>query len=179
MYPVLSRKIVHPGKGSFHLVSEQVELPNGKHTEHLTVEHNGAVVILPLTEKGEIVMIRQYRHSVKRELFELPAGTLKIGEDPLECAHREICEETGYGAKSLTEAGILYPAPGFCSEKQFLFVASELYPKTLPCDEDEDIRVEIISPAQFLKCLETGEICDAKTISLFFLAQMKGFINQF
>lgn len=173
---VEKRTIIYPKRGAFQLVLEEILLSNGKRAEHMTLEHNGAVVILPVANDGSIVMIRQYRHSIGREILEFPAGTLKEGEDPSLCAERELSEETGYAARNFENLGVIYPAPGFCSEKQYLYLATDLYERSLPCDDDEEITVQNISIDEFYKALSSGEICDAKTIAIFMKAKVMGVV---
>ena len=151
---------------SFSVEERELEIPNaGKVTRHVVL-HNGAVVILAMNQHQEVVLVRQYRHAVEQWLLELPAGTLEIGELPRACAERELSEETGFGASQWSELGIIYPAPGFCSEKQHLFVARELFPRKLAADQDEMIEVVTMPLAQVSQAVSRGEICDAKSIAL-------------
>lgn len=141
------------------------------------VFHPGAVVILPITAQGEIVMIEQYRVSVDKRLLELPAGTRENGEDFIQTADRELSEETKYGASSLTDIGILYPAPGFCNEEQRVIVAKDLYARDLPADFGEEIITRVMSTTELTEAIKSGEIQDSKTISALFLAHLHGYIN--
>ncbi|HFS8459835.1 TPA: NUDIX hydrolase, partial [Vibrio cholerae] len=108
-------KIIHQWK-SIALVEEDILLPNGHSVRHTTISHPGAAVILPLTDQGEIVLIRQFRPSLKKWLLELPAGTIEEGEPPLSCAQRELEEETGFSAQQFIELGQVTPLAGFCDE---------------------------------------------------------------
>lgn len=159
---------------AFDVVDQNIELPSGLRVVHSTVLHRGAVVILPIANDGKLIAIRQYRHSIKKTLLEFPAGTLSEGEEPIACAKREISEETGYGAKKWVDLGTMYPAPGFCNEIQHTFVARDLYPNTLEGDPDEVIEVAPLSVAEVEAAIASGELCDCKSISIFYKAKMRG-----
>lgn len=128
------------------------------------VEHPGAVLIIPVTSNGKIVFVKQYRTAVDRILTELPAGTLEKGEDPLNCAKRELEEETGFQAKKIISLSGFYPAPGFCTEYIHIFVASELIGGKLKPDEDEGIDPIELSLDQACDMIDKNLIVDAKTI---------------
>jgi ADP-ribose pyrophosphatase len=151
----------------FNVLKDSIRLASGRVTERFTVVHPGAVVILPLTSEGKLMMIRQYRHSIAKTILEAPAGTLEEGEHPEDCAKREIMEEVGMQAEKWTPLGVLYPAPGFCTELQHLYLAEELTPGRLPQDEDEIIEVVEMTPEEVMLSAAQGEIVDAKTISIF------------
>jgi ADP-ribose pyrophosphatase len=137
---------------------------HGKDRPFEIVEHPGAVAILPIANDGKILFVRQWRRASKQILLEIPAGTLEEGEDPKECAQRELQEEVGYLAKSLEPYGGFYTAPGFCSEYIHLFIAKNLVSSPLTGDEDEGIDVEAITLEESLRLAKSGKICDAKTL---------------
>jgi ADP-ribose pyrophosphatase YjhB (NUDIX family) len=110
----------------FDLVFAELTLPSGFEQELWIVEHPGAVAIAPVTEAGELVLVRQYRHAAREVLVEIPAGRLERGEAPLEAARRELAEETGTRARHWRELAAFLPAPGFCSERIVLFEARGL-----------------------------------------------------
>lgn len=144
--------------------SDKVELENGRQSSRDVVRHKGAVCIAPVTDDGDLIFVRQYRYPVGRELLELPAGKLDSeGEPPLECAHRELEEETGFKAKNMTYLGSFLPSPGYCDEKIELYVATGLYSGTQNPDEDEflDIVRIPIQKAEELVC--DNSIDDGKT----------------
>ncbi|NDD55480.1 NUDIX hydrolase [bacterium] len=157
-------------RGKFSAIREQIENSTGKHFWVETIQHPGGVVILPITESGEIVCVAQYRHAVGQELLELPAGTLLADELPTNCANRELSEETGFAARRLTYLGTQLPAPEFCNEVQFCFLAEGLYPKAAPADDDEDIRVITLTVEEFDARVRSGLIVDCKSIALFYRA---------
>ncbi|ACX51599.1 NUDIX hydrolase [Ammonifex degensii KC4] len=143
---------------------DTVLLPDGCTSTREVVEYSGAVAIVPLTAEGEVVMVRQYRYPVGRELLEIPAGKIEEGEEPEACARRELEEETGFMARSWQHLGSFYSTPGFTSEKMHLFLAQDLYPGKKNPDRDEFLRVERLPLAQALELIRKGEIADAKSI---------------
>jgi ADP-ribose pyrophosphatase len=162
----------------FDVVAEQLRFATtGRITHHLTVRHPGAVVLLPRQEDGSLLLIKQYRHSVRQKLFELPAGTLEPGEEPLACAQRELAEETGYVATTWQDLGQLHPAPGFCSEVQHCFFATGLSACQAAPDEDEIIEVVPMSATQVEQAIRDGSMTDAKSIALYTRAKLRGLLD--
>lgn len=156
------------------LVEEDQVLPNGLKKRISKVVHPGAVVIVPRTTSGNFLLLRQYRAVVGTYLFEFPAGTLELEEPPEVCAHRELAEEAGCEAKSWRKLGVIYPAPGFCTEQQHIFLAWDLSPKKLEGDLDEIIEVLEFSEAQIEKLIISGELNDGKSIAAFGMARLMG-----
>lgn len=130
-----------------------------------SVEHNGAVVILPLLQDNEILLIKQYRRATKQLLIELPAGMLEEGDTLEERAMKELQEETGYAASELIPFGGMFSAPGFCTEYLHFFLAKELTPSPLTPDDDEAIDLLPMHLHEALRLIDEGTICDAKTIA--------------
>lgn len=141
-----------------------VELPNGKKVTRDVIRNPGASVIVPLTEDGQVIMVRQFRKPIESVLLEVPAGKMDPGEDPLQCAARELKEETGYTAKKLMKILTLHPAPGFADEVLHVFVACGLSKGESCPDEDEFIHAEVYEMDAVIKMIEDGAITDAKTI---------------
>ncbi|RMF76056.1 MAG: NUDIX hydrolase [Planctomycetota bacterium] len=129
------------------------------------VRHPGATVVLPILDSGEIVMIRNHRVSIDAELLELPAGTLEASEPPIDCARRELAEETGYSAARLTPLFRFYSSPGFCDERLHAFVALDLTPGRQHLDAGEEITVVRLAYSDAMHAIESGEIADGKTIA--------------
>ena len=129
------------------------------------VVHPGAVAIVPVDNDGDLLLVKQWRRAIKEILIEIPAGTLEIDEPPLECAQRELREETGYEAKSLIPLGSFFSAPGFCTESLHLFIAEGLKSNPLPQDDDEDIDIVKVSLEQALAWIDDHTIRDAKSIA--------------
>ncbi len=172
---VIQSEVLYEGK--LRGVREVLETPEGKRFRHETIEHPGAVVILPVREDGAVLFIEQYRHSVRRTLLELPAGTLEKGEDPATCAQRELQEEIGMAARDLRPLGTLLPAPGFCSEEQHIFFAAGLYPSKATPDEDEFITVVPLSAKEIEDAIRSGRLVDAKSLALILRAKVEGFLK--
>ncbi len=160
----LERSLIYKGR-IVNLRVDEVMLPDGKKTSREVVEHRGAVVILPITDEGKVVMVRQYRYPVGEELLELPAGTLEIGEDPQFCAERELTEETGYKAGRMELLTSYYSSPGFCTEKLYLFLATGLKAGVQKLESDERIKVELYSMDEIKEKVKNGEIKDAKSVA--------------
>ncbi len=171
-------KTIHRWK-RIALVEEQVRLPTGQCITHTTIIHPGAAVILPLSRNGDIVMINQYRPSLKKWLLELPAGTIEPGETPEQCAMRELEEETGYRAARFTSLGQVTPLAGFCDEIQHLFVGHDLeLCNERQCDDDEVIEVVTFSLSELERKIIEGEISDTKTIACLSKAKLCGLLTK-
>jgi ADP-ribose pyrophosphatase len=167
---LIGSDLIHDGK-VVHLYVDTVRLPNGRTTRRETVRHSGAVAIIPLDSDGKIVLVRQYRHAAGRALLEIPAGTLNKGEDPDQCAIRELQEETGYKPGKLQKIGGIFVAPGYSTEFIHLYLATDLTASRLDMDADEFIEVQHVPLPEVLNRIRSGEIPDAKTICALFLAQ--------
>jgi ADP-ribose pyrophosphatase len=143
---------------------DNVLLPNGNKAKREVVVHRGGVCVLPLTDNGEILMVRQFRYAYQKELLEIPAGKKdSIDEDPLECGKRELKEETGAIAKEYIFLGELYPSPGFTNEIIYMYMARGLsYGDTNP-DDDEFLQIEKVPFKKALEMVLDGSIKDAKT----------------
>ena len=151
---------------------DTVELPNGKTAERELVFHNGGVGILAFDEDNKVLLVKQYRKPYNEMLLEIPAGKLEIGEDPLEAGIRELREETGYIAKKMELLFTLYPTPGYCSEKLYIYFASEIEKATQELDEDEFLEVYRYSLDELFEMLERNEINDAKTVAAILKAKL-------
>ncbi len=147
------------------LVVKDLRLPNGRHARFNIIEHPGAVAIVPVFDNGDIMLIRQFRPSIGREIFEIPAGTLEDGESPIQTARREIAEETGHRARRWTRLGAFYTAPGFCTERIHVFAARGLEPVRCTGDADEMIRPLRVPLRRALRMIREGTIRDAKSIA--------------
>ena len=163
-------------KGKLRALRETVETEDGRRFVHETIEHPGAVVILPILPDGRIVFIEQYRHSVRKHLLELPAGTLEHAEDPAACAQRELMEEIGMASQELLALGTLLPAPGFCSEIQHVFCARNLFEKKATPDDDEIITVVPMTIFEAEKAIRDGRLVDGKSLALLHQARVRGLI---
>ena len=146
---------------------DTVQLPSGRTTERAAVEHPGSVVLVPLQEKDEepyILTLRQYRFTLQQTIVELPAGTRDWDEPWLECAQRELREETGYRAADFIPLGHIWPAPGITDEEMAIFLATGLTADPLPADEDEELIVESILLSELVAMAMDGRLQDAKSV---------------
>ncbi len=163
-------RIIFKG-GIIDLYLDKVKLPNGKIATREKVSHPGAVGIVPITEKGNILLVKQFRYPVKKVLMEIPAGKIDKGEIPLECAKRELKEETGAAGGKLIHLKTFYSSPGFCNEIMHLFMA-EGFKKGNKCPEDDEfLEIVEIKMEDSLSFIESGRLKDAKTIIGILLAQ--------
>jgi len=146
------------------LLTTQRRLPNGVKTKLEIVVHPGAVLIVPFINFNKIILIRQYRPVVQRYLYELPAGTLRAQESTIDCAQRELVEETGYRAKSFKKIGQIFPVPGYSTEVITIYEAQNLRKQTGKKDPDEMISLCLLNRRQIREFFRSGKIVDAKTI---------------
>jgi ADP-ribose pyrophosphatase len=142
---------------------DDVELPNGHRSTFEIIEHGGGVCVIAQPQHDSIVLVRQYRPAIGSYLLEVPAGKLERGEDPAECAIRELREETGYRCERIRKTWSFYTAPGFCSELLHLFVAEGLSQGEAAPEDNEAIDVEVVPVMRALEMVDRGEIIDAKT----------------
>jgi ADP-ribose pyrophosphatase len=158
--------IVYKGR-VFAVEVENARFPNGTEHEVATVRHVPCVVLIPIQDDGRVILIRQYRHSVKRELWELPAGSLDPGESPEAAAARECEEEIGLAPHRLERLADLFPAPGYCDEEMTFFRATELRAPAPDSphkpDDDESIEVHPVTVAEAKLMVARGAIIDLKT----------------
>jgi ADP-ribose pyrophosphatase len=162
--PVMGRKSIFKGR-KLELVLDRVTLPGGGTAERELVLHPGAVVILPVVRPGVILLLRQFRHAVGEEIYELPAGTLEAGESPEVCAARELAEETGFRTRSLRKLTEFWSSPGILRERMHLFLAEDLERVQQKLDDDEVVTVGEFDLADALDMVRDGRIADAKTIA--------------
>jgi ADP-ribose pyrophosphatase len=158
--------IVYKGR-VFSVEVENASFPNGTEHQVEIVRHRPCVVLIPIQADSRVVMIKQYRHSVKRVLWELPAGNIDRGEAPDAAAARECEEEIGMAPHRLDRLASLFPSPGYCDEEMHFYRATDLRPPAPDSshkpDEDEDIEVHPITIAEARAMVASGEIVDLKT----------------
>jgi ADP-ribose pyrophosphatase len=169
---VVSSKQVFLGR-AFSIRVDRVSVNGKPPMQWEVLEHTGGVAMVPIDEEGQVLMVRQYRHSVATELLELPAGTVHKGEDYAECAGRELQEEAGMAAAKLELIGEFFLAPGYSSELMRVYIATGLTPASLPQDEDEDISVERIPFDEAVRMVINGSIRDAKSVAGLLLAAQR------
>ena len=159
----ITKQVVFEGR-IVNIRSDVAEIINGKRVFREVVEHPGGVAIVPLTDDGNVLMVRQYRYPVEEELLEIPAGKLERGEDPLECAVRELSEETGCEAGELVFLGATYPSPGFCEEILYIYLAKNLVYGEAHPDEDEFLSVEAVHIDALIDMIMDNSLPDGKSI---------------
>jgi len=154
---------VYRGK-ILNLHLDRVTLPNGKEAQREVVKHPGAVAVVARDENGHIVLVKQYRYPVQEIIWEIPAGKLEQGEDPLLCAKRELAEETGLAAENWRHLSTFYTTPGFSDEIMYLYLAEGLKEQSQDPDDDEFIEIKKFT-GQEVRAMVTGNIIkDAKTL---------------
>jgi ADP-ribose pyrophosphatase len=140
---------------------------DGKRFKREVVVHPGSVVILPMLNDSTVLLIRNRRYAIGNvDLFELPAGTLEKGEAPLNCAGRELQEETGHLAGRIKPLIDMYPSPGILSEKMYCYVAYDLKKTAMNLDEGEEIDVFPTPYDEVIRMIGTHQIIDAKTVAV-------------
>jgi len=160
---ILSSESVFEG----HLLKiyvNMVQLPDGRPARREVIRHQGAVAVVPFDAEDNVLLVRQYRAGIDRDIIEIPAGLLEAGEDPSACAERELREETGYRPKTLESLGGYYVAPGYTNEYIHLYLAHDLEPAPLAQDSEEFLELIRLPFADALAMVESGEISDSKTI---------------
>jgi ADP-ribose pyrophosphatase len=165
---LLARTTVHKGR-IIQVEIDVVRLPSGHTVDMEIVRHPGSVVLLPIPEPGSIILIRQYRYTIDRWIWELPAGSLKPGEDPGQAAARECEEEIGLAPGIVTRLRGYFPTPGFCDEEMIYYRCEDLRPpapnSAAQQDEDEDIEPRTFTIAEARALVQSGEIVDLKTLA--------------
>jgi ADP-ribose diphosphatase len=170
---VVSSEMIYKGR-AVTLRKDIVDLPSGRRTSREIMEHPGSVAIVPSLDDGGLLFIRQFRLATRGTIWEIPAGTLETGENPEDCARRELEEETGYRAGKLEHLFDAYPAPGYSMELMHFFLATSLEKGEQRTEEDEIIKVEPIEPETVSRMILSNEIMDAKSIAAIGFLQATG-----
>ncbi|MGB7156855.1 MAG: NUDIX hydrolase [Tepidisphaeraceae bacterium] len=164
-YRLIEKQTLYNGKKVrlevHHLENEETE----KRTQREVIVHPGAVCVLPLFPNETVLLIRNRRYAVGQILLELPAGTLEKNEDPINCAGRELLEETGYLAGRLKSLGNFYTSPGILSEKMYAYAAYDLEQSNAALEEGEEIELNPVPFDEAIHMIKEGRIVDGKTIA--------------
>lgn len=153
-------------QGTILKIYEDTVLANGHEAHWDYIHHDGAAAVVPVTDEGKILTVRQYRNALDRETLEIPAGKLDAPDEPkIECAYRELEEETGYRTEHMEYLMSLNTTVAFCDEAIDIFVARDLIPSKQHLDEDEVIEVEEWAVEDLLDLIYQGKITDGKTIA--------------
>jgi ADP-ribose pyrophosphatase len=148
----------------FTVTQDHAHDPEGFEIHRAIVQHGGSAVMMPVDEKGRVLLVRQYRLPARRYLWELPAGRMDPGETPLQAAKRELKEETGYKAKRWTRIASYWPSPGFLAEKMNLYLAEDLTPGDQKPMEDERIETRWFTSKELDAQIAAGKMEDGKTL---------------
>ena len=167
-FQVVEKQVLYKGK-RISLEVHHLQNDAGKRTQREIVVHPGAVVILPFLDDKTILLIRNRRYSIQQILLELPAGTLEAGESPMNCAGRELQEETGYLTTRMKPLLNFYTSPGILTERMYAFAAFGLQKTSPVLDEGEEIEVFSVDFADALSMIRDGQIQDGKTIATLLL----------
>lgn len=164
---IISTKYYYKGHIG-NLRVDMVRFPSGSVKPREILEHRPCVAVLPVTESGRILLIKQYRHAVDEEIFEIPAGMIEEGEEPAASACRELREETGFMPGKLEEITEIYTSPGFCDEKIYIYLACGLTAAPLPQDDDEYIKTFDFTVEETESMIAERKITDGKTLLAFY-----------
>jgi ADP-ribose pyrophosphatase len=169
---IIKKKLNYQGR-KFSFNVHEIQLPNGVTGEWDYINHPGGALAVPINAEGRLVLVKQYRFPTQGRVLEFPAGTLEVGETPATTIKREVEEETGYRAHKWRDLGEFFLAPGYCDEIIYVFLAQELEQLAVqPAgDDDEDIEIVLMTPAEFEAAIYAGEPIDAKSIAAYFLAR--------
>ncbi|MFC2065714.1 NUDIX hydrolase [Chloroflexota bacterium] len=175
MEETLSSKVIFEGR-AVKLRVDTVKMPSGRQGTREIVEHADCVAVIPIDADDNIVLVKQFRTPVGKELLEIPAGGIDQGEDAEAAVRRELREEIGYLPRRLECLGGFYSTPGYCTEYLYLYLASDLTPSRLFAEDTEGIEVVRVPISQIPGLITSGSICDAKSIAglLAFLEYRKG-----
>lgn len=168
---VKDQKAVYSGH-VFTMFEETLEFADGHTSVFSYVRHPGACVMVPFADADTLLMLKQYRHAVKKHIWEFPAGTMHLGEEPEACARRELVEETGFAAQNMEYWGEIYPLPSYSNESIHVFKAFNLTPAVQNLDADEILSVHHIKIAEALQMAKTGQITDGKTLAALLLINL-------
>jgi ADP-ribose pyrophosphatase len=161
---VISTETLFTGR-VFGVQREEVEEPDGLRATREFITHPGSVVVMPVFPNGDVLMVRQYRHSAEQYMWELVAGRKEPGESPLVGAKRELLEETGYAARRYTQMLNVFPTPGFVRERMWIFAAEGLRAGKAQPEDDEHITARRFPLKKALALIGRGAIHDAKSVA--------------
>ena len=160
----LSSKLIYDGQ-TLKLRVDTVQMSGGRKSIREVVEHKGVICVVAVDASDNVLMVRQFRYALGKELLEIPAGGIDGDETPEEAVRREMQEETGYLPKKIERLGGFYSAPGFCNEYLHLYLATDLVPSQLSAEDTESIRLERLPISKIPGSIASGRLEDAKSIA--------------
>ena len=160
----LSSRLIYDGQ-VVKLRVDTVRMPGGRETRREIVEHSDCVAIVAIDADDNVLLVKQFRKSVEKELLEIPAGGIDPGEDTVTTVHREMQEETGYLPQKVERLGGFYSTPGYCTEYLHLYLATDLTLSQLFAEDTESIKLVRVLISQIPSLITSGSICDAKSIA--------------
>ena len=169
-FQILKRTVVFKGR-AFDMQQVELGMPDGRARVYDLVDHHDSISLVPVTDDGQVLFVRQFRLGALSQMLELPAGVLEPGEAPEEGAPRELREETGMAARQIQRLGEFYLASGYVNEKMTAYLATGLYPAPLKADEDEFLTLVSLPLQEAYRMAESGEIPDSKTLAALLLAR--------
>ncbi len=164
MEKTLSSQLIYEGR-VVKLRVDTVQMPGGRETTREIVEHADCVAIIAIDADDNVLLVKQFRKPVEKELLEIPAGGIDPGEDAADCVCRELREETGYLPRKMERIGGFYSAPGYCTEYLYLYLATDLTSSPLHAEDTESIELIRVPISQISSLIASGIICDAKSIA--------------
>jgi ADP-ribose pyrophosphatase len=160
----LSSQLIYDGR-AVKLRVDTVRMADGREAKREIVEHINCVAIVAVDADDNVLLVKQFRKPVEKELLEIPAGGIDPGEDPVAAVRREMQEETGYLPREVERLGGFYSTPGYCTEYLHLYLATDLVPSQLHAEDTESISVVPVPLGQISQLIASGDICDAKSIA--------------
>ena len=167
--PSIESNVVYQGR-ILDLRVDTIVLPSGRQTTREIAEHDNSVCMVPVDERSDVLLVRQYRKAVELDLLEVPAGGIEPNETPEEAVVRELQEEVGYTAGKVKPLAGFWVSPGWCTEYMYSYLATKLTPATLEADFDENITVVRVPLDSILELIGEGQIQDAKSVASLLLA---------
>jgi len=156
----------------FSVYEGEIRFPNGRVAHQSRIDHLPCIAVVPIDKEGRVILVKQYRYSVRKPLIEIPAGNMDKGnESPEVCARRELSEETGYGANRWIPLYEGYLLPGYCNEYMYFYLAADLYPAPLEPDDDEFFEILSVPIDEAMEMIKAGKIIDAKTALGLYMAR--------
>lgn len=159
----ISSKTVYRGK-LLHVLEDEIRLPNGNNGRREYIRHPGAAVMVPLLDPDSVALVRQFRYPLARHFYELPAGKIDPGEEPLQTAQRELREECGYEAGEWIHLTTIHPCIGYADERMEFYLARKLRYVGHVLDDDEFLERITVGLAEALRWVKEGKITDQKTV---------------